>query len=319
MTLLGVVALCGVGGLLLSAVGESSTQVSNLAMASGCAGLLFASLSSMGLIWFRKQGSFASGWLALGLISWFVGVTLLGLGGFALLNPSGERTFAENAAFTVLFCFAPGGILALLGLALYGYARRQSTPSVSLAQSSLSSPPAIQNDKLRRAEEYRQHILRLIEQKKGTPLADQLALIPPKLDLWQVHLQQLVKRLQSLETNSLLRRDLREVPDAITRLQAELTAESNPYLRAQMTETLAGHQEHQRQLKSLMDLLHRTELEIEETLANIGAIYSQLQMLEFKEIDNSRAKRLSADIDEQAARLGDLLAAMDEVYVDRLG
>jgi hypothetical protein len=68
-----------------------------------------------------------------------------------------------------------------------------------------------------------------------------------------------------------------------------------------------------------MDLLHRTELEIEETLANIGAIYSQLQMLEFKEIDNSRAKRLSADIDEQAARLGDLLAAMDEVYVDRLG
>jgi hypothetical protein len=188
-----------------------------------------------------------------------------------------------------------------------------------LAQHTPSAQPALQNDKLRRAEEYRQHILRLIEQKKGTPLADQLALIPPKLDLWQVHLQQLVKRLQSLETNSLLRRDLREVPGAITRLQAELTIESDPHLRVQMAETLAGHQEHQRQLKTLTDLIHRTELEIDETLANIGAIYSQLQQLEFKDIESSRAKRLSADIDEQAARLGDLLAAVDEVYRDRLG
>jgi serine/threonine protein kinase len=319
MTLLGVVALCALGGILLSLMTESNGQISNLAMASSCFGLLFASLSSIGLIWFRKQQSFTSGWLALGLVSWFVGVSLLGLGGFALLSPGEGRSFTENAGFTVLFCFAPGGILALLGLVLYGYARRQPTSSVSLAQASLTSQPPLQNDKLRRAEEYRQHILHLIEQKRGTPLADQLALIPPKLDLWQVHLQQLVKRLQSLETNSLLRRDLREVPDAINRLQAELMAESNPHLRAQMAETLAGHQEHQRQLKSLMDLLHRTELEIEETLANIGAIYSQLQMLEFKDIDNSRAKRLSADIDEQAARLGDLLAAMDEVYVDKLG
>jgi hypothetical protein len=86
-----------------------------------------------------------------------------------------------------------------------------------------------------------------------------------------------------------------------------------------MAETLAGHQEHQRQLKALTDLIHRTELEIDETLANIGAIYSQLQQLEFKDIESSRAKRLSADIDEQAARLGDLLAAVDEVYRDRLG
>ena len=319
MTVLGMIALCASGGILLSLVMESNSQASNLAMASNCFGLLFASLSTIGLIWFRKQRSFTSGWLALGLIAWFIGVSLLGLGGFALLSPGEGNTFTENAGFTVLFCFAPGGILALLGLVLYGYARRQPVPSVSLAQNPLSSQPPIQNEKLRRAEEYRQHILRLIEQKKGTPLADQLALIPPKLDLWQVHLQQLVKRLQVLETNSLLRRDLREVPDAITRLQAKLTTESDPYLRVQMAETLAGHQEHQRQLKTLTDLIHRTELEIDETLANIGAIYSQLQQLEFKDIESSRAKRLSADIDEQAARLGDLLAAMDEVYVDKLG
>lgn len=319
MTLLGVVALCGLGGVLLSLITESNGQVSNLAMASSCGGLLFASLSSIGLIWFRQQRSFTSGWLALGLISWFVGVSLLGLGGFALLSPGENNTFTQNAGFTVLFCFAPGGLLALLGLALYGYARRQPLPSLSLAQNSVSAHTSPQNDKLRRAEEYRQHILRLIEQKKGTSLADQLALIPPKLDLWQIHLQQLVKRLQSLETNSVLRRDLREVPDAITRLQAELTTESNPHLRAQMSETLAGHQEHQRQLKTLTDLLHRTELEIDETLANIGAIYSQLQQLEFKDMEGSRARRLSADIDEQAARLGDLLAAMDEVYTDKFG
>jgi hypothetical protein len=60
--------------------------------------------------------------------------------------------------------------------------------------------------------------------------------------------------------------------------------------------------------------MRRTELDIDETLAAIGAIYSQLQLLGAKGIDSQRIRRLTASVDEQAQHLEDLLEAMDEVY-----
>jgi hypothetical protein len=314
MTMLAGVGLCGLGGVLLSFIPSSNPETTNIVLAPGCFGLFFASLTSIGMIWFRNKYAAASAWLAIGIISWFVGVSLLGWGGAALLSP-GDQTFIQNFGFSTLFCFGPGAALALLGLALFRYDRSQPPAFLSTAPGTSTSSNPLREDQLRRAEEYRRHIIHLIQQKKGAYLADQLALIPPKLDVWQAHLNQLVKRLQEFEANPVIQRDLKEVPAAIARLQAKQAAEANPQLRLQMAETLAGHQEHQRQLEALVELIHRTELEIDETLADIGAIYSQLQLLELKEVDSSRAKRLSANIDEQAARLGDLVAAMDEVYL----
>jgi hypothetical protein len=60
--------------------------------------------------------------------------------------------------------------------------------------------------------------------------------------------------------------------------------------------------------------MRRTELDIDETVAAMGAIYSQVQLIGVKKIDQRRAKRLSAEIEEQADHLNDLLLAMDDVY-----
>jgi hypothetical protein len=81
-----------------------------------------------------------------------------------------------------------------------------------------------------------------------------------------------------------------------------------------MAETLAGYKEQQRQLDSLAALMRRTELELDETVAEIGTIYSQPQLIDAQVIDSHRATRLSADIDEQASQLSDLLEAMEDVY-----
>ena len=88
-------------------------------------------------------------------------------------------------------------------------------------------------------------------------------------------------------------------------------------MRQEIGQALASYQAQQTQLERLTSLIRRTELDIDETLGVIGAIYSQLQMLEVKELDNNRATRLSADLAEQNHRLGDLLSAMDEVYQEK--
>ncbi|MCB0155658.1 MAG: hypothetical protein KDF65_12750, partial [Anaerolineae bacterium] len=189
---------------------------------------------------------------------------------------------------------------------------------VEVARPSDSRLTGSQADKLRRAAEYRLRITRLIEQQRGS-VADQLGPITNRLDAWEEHLRQLVERLHRIETDSMIQQDFKAVPAAISRLEAQLAAEANAKVQGEMEQTLAGLRQQQRQLDTLKTTMRRTELDIDETLAAIGAIYSQLQVLSAKEMDRSRARRLSAEIEEQNHRLDDLLSAMDEVYQSTAG
>lgn len=313
ITLLGLAGLCGISGALLSFMPASEPGQSNLAMAPACLSLTAAGFSSIGLIWFRRRDIPASAWLALGIILWFIGVATLGAGGFAVLNPS-DNTFAENLGFSLALCFAPGALSALAGLGLYAYDRRRSQPMQLQTQPVVTSTSQqSQAGKLQRAAEYRRHILDIIDQQSAA-FTDQLNPIKTELIEWEAYLHKLAERLHNFEANDVIQRDLREVPEAIDRLQTQLEAETNPKLRAEISEALQSYQKHQQQLESLDMLMRRTELDIDETLAAIATIYSQLQLLSAKGIDSSRVKRLSAAIEEQADHLNDLLEAMDEVY-----
>lgn len=315
LVLLAVVTLAGLFGIFFSFIPTNTGQ--NLTMVPSCSGMALAGLSSAALVWLRNKNRPASAWLAVGVMLWFAGLNILGWGGFAALTP-GDHSTATNLGYSVAFCFGPGGLMALAGLLLYGYDYRQGRkerPAQVQAGGTAAGEPGW-TAKLKQAAEYRTHINKLIAQKRRSALADQLTPIPARLEQWEAHLRQLVDKLSSFEANRILQRDRRDVPAAIARLQRQLETETNAQMRAQLAETLAGYQAQQHELDALAALMRRIELEIEETLAEIGTIYSQLQLLGAKEVDSSRAKRLSTDIDSQANRLNDLLAAMDEVYSD---
>ena len=317
MTLLGVISLCGLGGALISFGTNSNTGESNIALLPACSGMMFAGLTSILMIWIRDRSKAASAWLALGIVSWFIGINILGWGGFAALSPGDSKTFVENLGFSLVLCFTPGALFSLVGLGFYGYdfrKNRRAGPTVSYQANASSEASRERAARLKRAREYRTHIVALIKQKKGSNLGQQLTPMLTKLNQWEAHLQQLVTRLDDFETDRIIQQDIREVPAAISRLQTQMGTETNPYIQKEMAETLTKQQIQRQQLDALVTLMRRTELDIDETLADIGAIYSQLQMLGAKDIDGSRAKRMSEDINEQANHLGDLLEAMDDVY-----
>jgi chromosome segregation ATPase len=212
--------------------------------------------------------------------------------------------------------------LALLGATFYGYGYWRGLTAarqISLQGEETGKKASARADKLQRAAEYHAHIAGLLRQYRTSPLGGQLAPMETRLGQWEDHLRQLIARLNEFETNKILQRDMREVPAAISELEGQIGQEPDLRVRAQMQETLDGYREHQRQLDSLKATMRRTELEIDETLAEIGAIYSRLQLLDAREIDSSRVVRLSEDMEEQADRLNDLLSAMDEVYDSSAG
>jgi hypothetical protein len=323
MALMALAGLCGVSGILLSFTTDDA-GASNFQMAPVCLGIAFAGFTGIAMVGLRNRRQPISGWLLGALVMWGLGTFIMGFGGFSLLD-AGEMGFVENAAFSAALCFVPGLAIAALGLGAYlidwRRGRQQYPARQKLATDGTKSKPdsgAVKKDpldeKLRRAAEYRKEINRQIKQKEATPFTEQLSPISDNLVRWENHLRQLVARLRNYQSNQLLQRELAETPQTIHRLKLELQAEPDPAVRREVEQALGRYQDHQRQLDSLAQLIRRTELDIDETLATIATIYSQLQLLDARRMDRQRASRISTDVKTQSDRLSDLLEAMDEVY-----
>jgi len=322
LALLGLFSLlCLIFVLVGALVPDTATGV--LAIQNGflALGPLVGSLGAMAMIWWRDRTRPAKAPLTLAVVLWMIGATLLGFGGFTAFTP-GDRSILANLGYSFALCLTPGAILSLLGLGTFWYSQRRKPAEEAGAPPDLSSQTVEPDsdsapdydDLRRRAAEYRTRIRELIREKNRAAYADQLADINVKLDQWQQQVNRLVGRLVAFDADSVLQRDLREVPAQIARLEAELAAEQDAEVRLQMQETLASHRTHQAQLDALVSLMRRTRLQLDQTLSAMGTIYSQVQMLQAMDIDGTRARRIAADIDDQVAELNDLRSAMAEVY-----
>lgn len=168
---------------------------------------------------------------------------------------------------------------------------------------------------LEQAHRYREKILEFVRDDKRSPAyRDRLSQITRELDRWEDRLKRLVERLIAFEENDVLQEDLTAVPAAIERLQEQQAAEPDPQLTKEISQTLDTYHRQQEQLDALTRLMRRTQLDLEETIAAIGTLYSQMQVLSAMEIDSSRAQRLSHEVSEEVNRLNDLLSAVEEVY-----
>ena len=122
------------------------------------------------------------------------------------------------------------------------------------------------------------------------------------------------QRLDAYESDPVLKQDLRSVPLAIKNFQARLELEDDESVRAQLRETIASKKAQWANLQRLQNAMEKAEYQLENTLAAMGTVYAQLQLLGAKDVDSGRAQRLREDIAEQVAALQDVLETMDEVY-----
>jgi hypothetical protein len=170
-------------------------------------------------------------------------------------------------------------------------------------------PPAYYRD---RATAYRQRIQNLSRSRRKGPLAATFATILPRLERWEERVTQLVNRLANFESDRIIQRDIQEAPQNIARLGRQIEKEGDPVVREQMQKTLEGYEEQKGQLEALVRLMRRTRLQLDDTLASMGTIYSQVQMLDAMDIDGARATHIADEIEEEVARLNDLLSAFGE-------
>jgi hypothetical protein len=169
-------------------------------------------------------------------------------------------------------------------------------------------------DKMIKAFEYRGRIAGAVEQSKPGVLRDHLQETANQIDDWIANLFSVAKRLDAFEGDRTIQQDLRSVPQAVQSTQARLSRAADPALRSQIEATLQSQQSQWNSLQTLQSTIERGKLQMEATLSSMGTIYSQLLLMDAKDIDSGRAQRLHDDISEQVQSLHEVVAAMDEVY-----
>jgi hypothetical protein len=165
-----------------------------------------------------------------------------------------------------------------------------------------------------RAKDYRLRIQRILKSRRRGPLTDAMASAAQNVQRWEERVGQLTVRLATFEKDAIIQRDIREVPRDITRLRKLSETETDPEIRKQMVRTLSGFEAQQGLLDTLVRLMRRTRLQLDDTLAAMGTIYSQVQVLDAMDIAGPKATRIAEEINEQVIRLNDLLSALGDAY-----
>jgi hypothetical protein len=169
-------------------------------------------------------------------------------------------------------------------------------------------------DKLIKAFEYRGQIAAAISSKRHGVLRDHLEQTASEIDDWIGGLWEVARRVDAFESSRTIQRDMQAVPAAIRSDETRLQTENDARVRQQLEETLAARRAQWASLQNLHSTIERGKLEMDETISSMGTIYSQILLMDAKDLDSGRYQRLQDDIAEEVKSLHEIAEAMDEVY-----
>ena len=180
------------------------------------------------------------------------------------------------------------------------------------------NPRVIKTPKYRKAVEraldYRHLIERNIQDQGSDILRGYLESSMLRITDWVANIFRLAKRLDEYETDIVLKRDRDALPKQIQHTQARLRLETSESVREEIKRVIGSKQTQADNLSKLHDVMEKAELQMENSLTALGTLYSQLLLLDAKEVDSSRARGISQSIQEQVQAIQNVVTTMDEVY-----
>lgn len=129
---------------------------------------------------------------------------------------------------------------------------------------------------------------------------------------WVQTIETLVQRTIHQKEDPLLAKEREQVPKAIRRLEKQLHEAKDNALQEKLSRTLDNRRKQLAQLERAGNNRQIVALKVENTLAQLGIIYSQLRSGQYM-MEHSGYQRLSAEIEEEVHALEDYLEAVNEI------
>jgi hypothetical protein len=100
----------------------------------------------------------------------------------------------------------------------------------------------------------------------------------------------------------------------ITQLEHRVGETTDPRIKVQLRETIAGRRHQQRAIEELESLVERGLLRLEHAVAALGTMNAQLSMLAVRGEQEGEAAKLAHDISVEIQEIDAILVALDRVY-----
>ncbi len=218
--------------------------------------------------------------------------------------------------------------LIKIGLALF-LGRSGSTPQIDTQQRTKNYEPRQEQRRekivvkkgplyegLQQARTYQQNIAAMMQAAEPDSMKRlRLEQVHGRVEEWVHMIEEIVTRAEAQSDDRLLTEERKRVPAAIKRLEKQLEKEKDPALRAKLEKTVGNRRLQLEQIEQGDRNRQMTELRVENTLAQIGIIYTQLHSGNFMS-QNSNYERLSAEINDEILSLGDYLDTLGELQHD---
>jgi len=168
-------------------------------------------------------------------------------------------------------------------------------------------------ERLKRALEYRRLIEEVARRHAGA-MRTSIEATASEINAWIEQIYTLAQRMDTFEENEVINRDRRMVPYDLQNLRRRLESEQSPSVRTELEDAIQIKETQLDNLRSLENSVKRADIQLDHTLAALGTVYAQVQLIDTKgEVDSSRTQRLQSEIHDEVASLQDMISAIDEV------
>lgn len=161
---------------------------------------------------------------------------------------------------------------------------------------------------------YRERIDKAVARFTDSAMQNRMQDVANQVEEWVRNIYTLASRLDAYHNDSIIKSDLATVPESIKKLKYRMNNETDDGIRQELGGTIERRQAQYNSLLKLDTTMDRAELQLENTLTALGTVYSQMLLVDARDVDSSKTQRLRENILDQVHSLQDVLTSMDEVY-----
>jgi hypothetical protein len=172
---------------------------------------------------------------------------------------------------------------------------------------------SVSRERLRTAMEYRRNMIQLVKKHSGGMRA-QLRHTLNDVNDWIAAMYDLAMHIDSFESNELVERDIRMVPQQIEKVKVRIERETDARVKDDLERQLRLLEQQKANLEQTRNSVKRAEIQLETTLSSLGTMYAQMSLLGTRgSVDGTKQQRLRLEIQDEVHSLQDTIDAMEEV------
>jgi len=163
--------------------------------------------------------------------------------------------------------------------------------------------------------EMRREIDTAYQRLNSEALRLQVGGVVDRLNPWMEYVYKLSTTVDHYDTNAFLDKDPQKISADIAAIQRGITAHTSERVVKEKKALIEAKQQRLEAAQNLADRIEEAYLQMQQSLENLKAIYTQIGMvITTSSLDGFDSRSIEKELDEQVLRMGDLLDGLESTY-----